>query len=367
MRFISSILIAFIFLIFSAGVLAQSDTSSGTDSSTEESTTEESSTEAQAEPAATTSVGAPKNFSSTIYAGGSPGAMDGNGTRAQFSAPEAFAIADDGTMYIADTQNSTIRKIAPDGTVTTVAGQVGEGGSAEGPPGQNKIGYPTGIDVDSAGNVYFSDRGNDRIYRLTAEGQVTIIAGSGSSSFDDGPSREASFYDPEGVAVMGNEIWVADKENNVIRALVPTENDYNVITLAGAQNGGYGDADGRGGDASFDKPVGISPDGNGNALIGDYGNQGVRILTANGEVTTVTKGLGSLVTDVVVDSQGRYYVAMYADNDIAVLAPDGSILAKLNDFGIDILGPHDLEFGPDGALYVLSEGGNSVVKVTIED
>jgi hypothetical protein len=365
MRFISLVLMAFVFLIFSAGVLAQTDTSSGTDSSTEESTTEESSTEAQ--PAATGSVGAPKNFASTIYAGGSPGAMDGNGSRAQFLAPEAFAITDDGTMYIADTQNSTIRKIAPDGTVTTVAGQVGEEGSVAGPAGENRIGYPTGIDVDSTGNVYFSDRGNDQIFRLTPDGNVTIIAGSGSQSFDDGPSREASFSEPEGLVVMGSEIWVADKGNNVIRALIPADNDYNVITLAGAQNGGFGDGDGRGGDASFDKPVGLSPDNNGNVLVGDYGNQGVRILTANGEVTTVVMGLGSLVTDAVVDSQGRYYVALYAYNDIAVLAPDGSILAQLNDFGISINSPQDLEFGPDGALYVLSEEGNAIFKVTIED
>jgi hypothetical protein len=354
MRFSGSILIAFVFLMFLAAGLAQTDSTA-------------SDTEGSSETApATGSVSAPKNFSSTLYAGGSAGSMDGNGIRAQFGAPEAFAITDDGTMYVADTQNSLIRKIAPDGTVTTIAGQVRDAGSADGPAGQNKIGYPTGIDVDTSGNVYISDRGNDRIYRLAPDGQLTTIAGSGSG-YADGPSREAAFFDPGGLALMGNEIWVADKENNAIRVLVPTENDYNVITIAGAQNGGYGDADGRGSDARFDKPIGISPDGNGNALVADYVNQGVRIVTPSGDVTTLVKGLGSLVSDVVIDAQGRYFVAMYAYNDIAVLAPDGSILTQLNDFGIDISGPQDLEFGPDGALYVLSEGGNSIVKVTIED
>jgi hypothetical protein len=381
MRFITSVftpavLLAVVFLVLCTGALAQTDdSSSGTDSgttdssteqsTTEQSTTEESAAEVQAAPA-TGSVSAPKNFSATIYAGGSAGAMDGIGARAQFGAPEAFAIADDGTMYIADTQNSLVRKIAPDGTVTTIAGMVRDAGSADGPAGQNKIGYPTGIDVDGAGNVYISDRGNDRIYRLAPDGQLTTIAGSGDG-YADGPSREAAFFDPGGLAVIGNEIWVADKENNAIRVLVPTENDYNVITVAGAQNGGHGDTDGRGSDARFDKPIGISPDGQGNALIADYVNQGVRTVSPAGDVTTVAKGLGSLVTDVVVDSQGRYFVALYAYNDIAVLGPDGSILAQLNDFGIDVNGPQDLEFGPDGALYVLSEGGNSVVKVTIED
>jgi hypothetical protein len=344
-RFIKLIFTAFFLLAF-GNTLAQDSTTS-----------------TEAAPA---TVSAPKNFSSTIYGGGSAGAMDGLGARAQFNSPEAFAIADDGTMYVADTQNSTIRMIAPDGTVSTIAGMVRDAGSADGPAGQNKIGYPTGIDVDSAGNVYISDRGNDRIYRLSPDGQVTTIAGS-NSGYADGPSREAAFFDPGGLAVIGNEIWVADKENNAVRILVPIENDYNVITIAGAQNGGYGDADGRGSDARFDKPIGISPDGAGNALVADYVNQGVRIVTPAGDVTTLAKGLGSLVTDVVVDANGRYFVALYAYNDIAVLAPDGSILAQLNDFGIDINGPQDLEFGPDGALYVLSEGSNSVVKVTIED
>lgn len=346
-------LVLFIVLCVIGFTLAQTDTAA----------TDTAATTTEAVPTTAT---APKNFKSELYVGGSAGSLDGNGVRAQFAGPEAFAIADDGTMYIADTQNSTVRKIAPDGTVTTIAGQVRDAGSAEGPAGQNKIGYPTGIDVDSAGNVYISDRGNDRIYRLSQEGQLTTIAGSGSG-YADGPSRGASFFDPAGLAVMGNEIWVADKENNAIRILTPVENDYNVITIAGAQNGGWGDTDGRGSDARFDKPIGISPDGAGNALIADYVNQGVRIVTPSGEVTTLVKGLGSLVSDVVVDSKGRYFVAMYAHNDIAVLAPDGSILTQLNDFGIDINGPQDLEFGPDGALYVLNEGGNSVVKITIED
>jgi sugar lactone lactonase YvrE len=368
MRYLSNraILIAFIFLIFSAGVLAQSDTSSGTDSSTEESTTEESSTEAQTEPAATTSAGAPKNFSSTIYAGGSAGSMDGNGVRAQFGEPEAFAIADDGTMYVADTQNSTIRKIAPDGTVTTIAGQVRVAGSAEGPLGENQLCYPKGIDVDDAGNVYIADSGCSRIYRLSPDGQLTTLAGSGDG-YADGPSREAAFEEPQGLAVFGNEIYVADKGNNAIRILTPFENDYNVITIAGSSSGGFGDADGRGSDVRFDRPVGLSPDAQGNLLVADYSNQAVRILTPSGDVTTLATGLGSLVTDAVVDDKGRYFVALYAYNDIAVLAPDGSILAQLNDFGIQINSPQDLEFGPDGALYVLSEEGNAIFKVTIEE
>jgi NHL repeat len=367
MRFTLSVFTAFVFLILVAGGLAQTDSNS---SGTEESTTETSTTETeQAAPASDTSatVSAPKNFTSTIYAGGGLGSMDGNGIRAQFAQPEAFAITNDGTMYVADTQNSTIRKIAPDGTVTTIAGVAREEGAVEGPLGQNRLCFPRGIDVDDAGNVYIADSGCARIYRLSPDGRLTTIAGSGGDGYADGPSREAAFGDPQGLAIIGNEIYVADKGNNAIRILTPTENDYNVITLAGSASGGYGDADGRGGDASFDRPVGVSPDNQGNALIADYSNQGVRILNASGDVTTLVLGLGSLVTDAVVDDKGRYYVALYAYNDIAVLAPDGRILAQLNDFGISVNSPQDLEFGPDGALYVLSEEGNSIVKITIED
>jgi sugar lactone lactonase YvrE len=347
--FIKSILIAFSLLGLFGNTLAQDTTTP--------STTETTPTEPAATPeAAPTTATAPKNFTSTIYAGGSAGSLDGNGVRAQFGSPEGFAIANDGTMYVADTQNSTIRKIAPDGTVTTIAGQAGNEGSTDGPLGQNKIAYPKGIDVDDAGNVYFTDSGNDSVYRLSADGQLTTLAGS-----------EASLYDPSGLIVMGNEIYIADKENNVIKVLTPVENKYNLIILAGSQNGDYGDFDGRGTNARFDKPSGISPDGQGNALIADYNAKSVRILTPNGEVTTLIKGLGSLVRDVVVDDKGRYYVAMFAANDIAVFAPDGSFLAQLNDFGIDITAPTDLEFGPDGALYVVSSDANAILKITIED
>jgi hypothetical protein len=341
-----------LFLLAFANTLAQDST-----------TTTETATTETAAPATAT---APKNFAVTIYAGGSAGSLDGNGVRAQFGEPEAFAIAGDGTMYVADTQNSTVRKIAPDGTVTTIAGEVRDAGSAEGPMGENRLCYPKGIDVDDAGNVYIADGGCSRIYRLSSDGQLTTLAGSGDG-YADGSSREAAFNEPQGLAVMGNEIYVADKGNNAVRVLVPTNNDYNVITIAGASNGGFGDVDGRGSDVRFDRPVGISPDGQGNLLVADYVNQGVRILTPNGDVTTLAKGLGSIVTDAVVDDKGRYFVALYAYNDIAVLAPDGSILTQLNDFGLKISSPQDLEFGPDGALYVLSEEGNAIFKVTMEE
>ncbi len=363
MRNVTKLVFTLLCLVLMMGALAQTDSSSSDSSSSDSESATETSTEAAEAPA---TVGAPKNFASVIYAGGSAGSMDGNGVRAQFGEPEAFAIANDGTMYVADTQNSTIRKIAPDGTVTTIAGQVRDAGSAEGPMGENKLCYPKGIDVDDAGNVYIADGGCSRIYRLSSDGQLTTLAGSGDG-YADGPSREAAFEEPQGLAVFGNEIYVADKGNNAIRVLVPTENDYNVITLAGASNGGGGDVDGRGSDVRFDRPVGISPDGQGNALIADYVNQAVRILTPSGDVTTLAKGLGSIVTDVVVDDKGRYFVALYAYNDIAVLAPEGSILTQLNDFGIEINSPQDLEFGPDGALYVLSEEGNAIFKVTMEE
>jgi streptogramin lyase len=353
-------LVLFMFLCVVSFAFAQTDTST-TPATTDAAAT----TDAETTDIATATV--PKGFTAEIYAGGSAGALDGNGVRAQFGAPEGFAIAADGTMYVADTQNSTIRKIAPDGTVTTIAGQVREAGSAEGAFGENKLAYPRGIDVDDNGNVYIADGGNDKIYRLAPDGQLVTIAGSGDG-YADGASREAQFSDPQGLAVIGNEIYIADKNNNAIRVLTPVENDYNVITLAGSQNGGWGTEDGKGSAALFDKPSGISPDGQGNALIADYANQAVRILQPNGTVTTLITGLGSLVRDVVVDSKGRYYVAMFAANDIVIIAPDGkSILAQLNDFGIDIAAPTDLEFGPDGALYVASSGDNAIIKVIIQD
>lgn len=109
---------------------------------------------------------------------GTPGSTDGNGTAARFGAPRALAADGAGNVYVADTDNHTIRKISPTGMVTTLAGRAGERGKADGPAGTARFSEPRGIAVDAAGTIYVADTGNGAIRQITPDGLVTTIAGA---------------------------------------------------------------------------------------------------------------------------------------------------------------------------------------------
>jgi serine/threonine protein kinase/sugar lactone lactonase YvrE len=234
---------------------------------------------------------APDGSVTTLAGSGDKGLVDGRGTAAQFNAPTGLAIDSAGTLYVADTFNHRIRKIAPDGTVTTLAGSgeqgLGGGGFADGPPGAAKFREPTGIAVDAAGNLYVADKGNNRIRKITPAGDVSTLAGSGApdaagGGFADGPSASARFNAPGAVAVdAAGNVYVADTFNQRIRTISPA--GY-VTTLAGSS--AQGAADGMGTAASFRNPGGIAVDAAGNVYVADTSNQRIRVIAPSGAVTT---------------------------------------------------------------------------------
>jgi streptogramin lyase len=174
----------------------------------------------------------------STYAGsGNPGSANGFGNTASFNTPLAIAADAAGNVYVADLGNNLIRKINSNGIVTTLAGS-GSSGAANGTGTAASFSAPTGIAVDAAGNVYVADYGNNLIRKINPDGVVTTLAGSGALGSANGTGNAASFFSPAGVAAdSAGNVYVADYGNNLIRKIDPNKV---VTTFAGATNGaGY--------------------------------------------------------------------------------------------------------------------------------
>lgn len=254
----------------------------------------------------------------TTFAGKDvPGKKDGNISEASFYYPAGIAIDSKGNLYIADKGNHKIRKITPNGIVSTLAGS-GERNATDGPGAKAGFDKPVAVAVDMAGNVYVSDAANHKIRKITTDGMVSTLAGSGELGSLDGKGPIASFYNPSGIAVdtMGN-VYVADHDNNRIRKITP---DGTVSTVAGSDT--VGNKDGHSTEASFFYPSAVAVDISGNVYITDQINHKIRKLSPDGEVTTLA-GNGSVGSvdgpgtaasfnypaGIAVDLSGNLYIA----------------------------------------------------------
>jgi sugar lactone lactonase YvrE len=229
----------------------------------------------------------------TLLAGskGIPGAADGQGSSAQFRSPGCLAFDPAGNLVVADTGNHTIRRIAPDGTVTTLAGSPGLPGTTNGPGPLARFNAPYGIAVSGTGAVYISDSQNHTIRLLAPDGTVSTYAGTPAVSGQaNGTALSATFNQPNGLALAADgALFVADYGNSCIRAISPAAQ---VSTLAGkAGTVGYFDATGT--SALFNLPVGIALDASGNLWVTDTHNHAIRRVTSAGVVQAMA-GSGSL-------------------------------------------------------------------------
>jgi hypothetical protein len=225
---------------------------------------------------------------------------------------------------VADTNNNTIRKVViASGAVTTLAGQAGVIGSADGAGTAASFSGPSGIVVDATGNLYVADSLNHTIRKITTAGGVTTIAGSaGSSGFTNATGPAAQFHGPQGLALDGSgDLFVADTNNNAIRKIAVATGV--VTTVAGSETGVPGSADGANSHAMFHYPSGVAVDSAGNLYVADTDNHTLREITPNGAVSTLAglagahggaDGIGTAVrfnypTGVAVDSSGKVYIA----------------------------------------------------------
>jgi len=259
---------------------------------------------------------------------GSSGSADGTGSAARFNQPSGVAIDGVGNVYVADTMNNTLRRVTSAGVVTTLAGSLGVAGSTDGTGSAALFHGPQGLAIDGSGNLYVADTNNHTIRKVVpSTGVVTTVAGlAGHSGNADGLGSLAQFNYPSGVAVDGaGNLYVADTDNHTIRAISPAGQ---VTTLAGLA-GNSGGADGIGGAARFDSPSDLAVDSSGNIYVADTDNFTIReVIPSIRAVTTLaglaetsgsTDGLGSAVrffhpAGIAVDSSSNLYVAD-TDND----------------------------------------------------
>lgn len=276
----------------------------------------------------------------TTFAGlaNSPGTIDGTGSAARFSAPQGIAVDSAGTVYVADGVG-TIRTITPAGVVTTLAGQAFQNGSTDGIGTAARFNGPRGLAVDSAGNVYVADQLNHTIRKIAPGGIVTTLAGlAGAIGSTDGTGSAARFSSPRGVAVdAAGTVFVTDTINNTIRQITPA----GVVTTLAGQPGVFGSNDGTGGGARFGGPQAIAADDNGTLYVADTNNNTIRKITAGAVVTTISGCPGCIGNEnwnrfnapqgIAVSANGDLYVADTRNNTIRSTIPIKSSL--IVDFG----------------------------------
>jgi sugar lactone lactonase YvrE len=271
----------------------------------------------------------------TTYAG-TPGAFgidDGSGFNARFYSPSGVAVDSAGNVYVADSGNSTVRKIAPGGIVTTFAGLGRTRGGTDATGTNARFEQPFGIAVDPNGNVYVSDSMANTIRKISPAGVVTTLAGRyGANGSADGAGSDARFSVPYAVAVdAAGTVFVVDHGNHTIRKITASGT---VSTLAGTA-GTAGSTNGRGAAASFRYPSGIAVDRTGTVFVADTDNQVIRAISADGDVTTAggsgatgsTDGAGTSARffnpkGVAADSSGRIYVADLSNHTVRLGTPD---------------------------------------------
>jgi hypothetical protein len=246
----------------------------------------------------------------TTHAGsGTPGFLDNTGINAQFNYPMHLAIDLNGNIFVADSNNHRIRKISPAGVVTTIAGS--SSGFADGIGNDAQFYYPEGIAVDNLGNIFVADAGNNRIRKITSTGFVTTLAGNGTFGFADGNGTLAKFWTPSGIAIDSNgAIIVAEKQNNRIRKVLQ---NGDVSTIAG--NGTSGSSDGIGTTAQFRNPFGIAIDIEGNIYVADSGNNRIRKITTTGVVTTLAGSSSGYLDGIGTAAKFNYPIGISVATD----------------------------------------------------
>lgn len=272
----------------------------------------------------------------SAFAGNGTFGFSGDGgpaTSARLSGVEDVAVGPDGSVFFADSYNNRIRRVAPDGTISTVAGSGpvgnvsgfgGDGGPATGALLDN----PVAVAVAPNGTLFISDGDNYRIRKVTPGGTISTIAGNGVRGFsgDGGPATSASIDYPHGLAATADgAVYLADVNNNRVRRIAP---DGTISTVAGNGVAGFGGDGGPATAASLNAPIAVAPSADGGLFISDTVNNRIRRLAPDGTISTIGGG-GS-----VGEGMGNF-------------AGDGGPLsdARLN-------APTGLAIGPDGTLYI---------------
>jgi sugar lactone lactonase YvrE len=316
----------------------------------------------------------------------------GPATSAQLNYPNGVAADTAGNLFIADTYNHCVRKVTTGGVITTVAGNGTEGFGGEGGPATSaQLNAPSGVAVDTAGNLFIADRNNNRIRKVTPGGVISTVAGNGTQGFsaDGGPATSAQLNAPLGVAVdTARNLFIADYGNN--RVCKVTSNGV-ISTVAGNGIRGFSGDGGPATSAQLNAPLGVAVDTARNLFIGDYGNDRVRKVTSSGIISTVAgneirgfSGDGGPATSarlsypysVAVDTAGNLFIADTYNHCVRKVTPGGviSTVAGNGTYGFSGDGgpataaqlriPQGVALDTAGNIFIADTGNNRVRKVT---
>lgn len=208
--------------------------------------------------------------------------------RAALYYPSGVAVDSFGNLFIADTANNRIRKVNTYGIITTVAGTNGSGFSGDGGIATiARLNSPAGVAMDVSGVLFIADSGNNRIRKVDTDGMITTVAGTNNAGYsgDGGPATNADLFTPSGVAVdASGNLFIADSQNNRIRKV---DTGGIITTVAGTNSLGFSGDGGPAMTARLNSPSSVAVDASGNLFIADYGNNRIRKVNTNGVITTV--------------------------------------------------------------------------------
>jgi uncharacterized protein (TIGR03437 family) len=336
---------------------------------------------------------APQFTIQTVAGNGVAGSSGDGGpaTSAELNGPRGVTEDIYGNLYIAEFYGQRVRKVTPTGTITTLAGNGTQGYSGDGGPATSaELNGPYRVTVDLAGNVYIPDSGNSRVRKVSPDGMITTFAGNGSSGYsgDGGPATSAVLNYPEAVAFdSAGNYYIADEGANVIRKVNPSGI---ISTAAGTGTAAYTGDGGPATSATLDGPVGIQVDASGNLYISDQLNNVIRKVT-NGTISTfagtgvagfagdggpATKAELNTPSSIGIDSAGNLYIPDNANYRIRVVLTSGIIWTVAGD-GIDgyagdggpavdaeISAARSASAAPNGDVYIGDFGNNRVRMLT---
>jgi uncharacterized protein (TIGR03437 family) len=308
----------------------------------------------------------------------------GPGTSAQLNRPAGIALDDGGNLFIADQGNDVIRKLTPEGIITTAFGSHTEGFSGDGGLAASaSFNSPEDLAFDAQGNLYVADSANYRIREVGRSGGISTVAGSGAYRFsgDGSPAVTATFNRLEALTVDSTgTLYIADTYNQRIRKVTK---DGIITTFAGTGEAGFSGDDGAATSAQLNYPLGVAVDNVGNVFIADYSNSRIRKVTPLGVITTVAgtgsfdysgdngpaKGASLNKPDAVaVDAANNLFIADSGNFRIREVSPAGiiSTFAGTGHQGIlgdgvpatsaDFYSLSDITVGPAGDVYILDFG-----------
>ncbi|HEX7844889.1 MAG TPA: hypothetical protein VF476_03750 [Chitinophagaceae bacterium] len=268
----------------------------------------------------------------TLAGGPGPGYLDGTGPAAGFAQLAGVVCDAQGNLYVAETSGHVIRKITPAGVVTTFAGVRNNAGYRDGPAASAQFNIPVGITIDATGNLYISEKGNHRIRKIDPGGQVTTIAGNGTSGYANGNGTSAKFNEPLDLTIdaTGN-LYVVDYKNYRIRKIDPAGQ---VTTVAGDGTSGF--ADGNALSAKFGSSIGgMAVDASGNIYVADGNNYRIRKITPAGIVSTFAGSNTWSYTDGPIASAAFIRpMDIVIDNDQNLIVIDGDRIRKITTGGL---------------------------------